>query len=574
LEPRGIQVQCIMRVHGGAVMIQTASGRVMHVHPARLKALGHSVANEVKLKRQVQPTQDDPVEDMIGPEGDLRVMGVGRPQASSAPLQPPPSASPLHSAPPIPSAPLEACKAPIGSPAMAAKARAHQPQKIFQAGGPASKPELEVVASMTVKQALMKVDESAIKEAQIAELRGFKEMGVIDRISPSEGDALIRSKQAQLMGSRWVIAVKDDPGQVKARLTTQDFTDQRSTIDAATPTLQIDALRMLLALKAGEPMSVADVTKAYLNADADELEMSILIRPPVLADGQATDQDGWFWRNQKAMYGTIDAVARWRTTLVSALTNLGYVECALDPCIYIKWDEKVAQCIIAFHVDDLFGWGDGVQHDLLSLGFKVSKVVHLSKVGDKVMFAGLSVTMTDQGFCIDVDKNIQEKMVVPAWSKRVNTPLSPHNLEADEVDEPIPPRLTTTYRSMVGSASWVNQVVYPMISYATNYLSRFNKGPNESVLIKADKLIKFIKDNPPRLEYQRLQTPIKLQAFADASWAAKRDGYRSVTGYLITLTDSSLAQNQVSWKTKVQVRSAKSSMSAELDAAATTMAHV
>jgi len=89
---------------------------------------------------------------------------------------------------------------------------------------------------------------------------------------------------------------------VKARLTVQGFTDTRSDVDAMSPSLSWDTLRLFLCIFGQGPLLVLDCKQAYLNASCDPAEIATLVVPPRLADGSGSECDGCVWKLCKAVW--------------------------------------------------------------------------------------------------------------------------------------------------------------------------------------------------------------------------------------------------------------------------------
>jgi len=385
------------------------------------------------------------------------------------------------------------------------------------------------------------------------------------------------------MGVRWVFTEKETG--LKARFVVQGFSDKRQAIDAMTPTLSVDAFRSLMFVRAGQPLVVGDVLKAYLHSDTHDDDMPILIHPPKLADGtHATDSNGQvqdpkqvWWKLVKAVYGRIDAGSLWRTTFISELHKLGFVEADFDPCVFLLFsgkDHKI-DAIVAFHVDDVLCWGTAIVDKLESMDVTFGRIVTLKTIGSSVIFSGLRITMTESGYLVDVNRTIQK--LQPVWTRTVKTPLVEEDTRhVEEQQVPLEKDMITHYRSMVGSATWIAQQVAPGIAYATNFLARQITSLTEQDLVTADKLHKFLVDHPPQLTFQRIQpSGVFLVGWCDAAWAARRDDYASITGYLIqgmeqdpqTIDfDKPQMENFLSWKCHVQPKVCRSSMAAELNA--------
>jgi len=201
LDARAEKVVCVCRAHTGCVVVQTAQGHLKYVHPSRLKDWSEEVPNEVHLSRHADSAG------VAVPLVDVdQVLVRDLVESVHVPVHPVP---PVQSVPPV---------QPI--PSVSARVR-RQPDRI-QVGGPARPPpdpDDAVQAgllnpnpsrkSMTLSQAVqLGIPKEDIADAQLREIDGFRDLGVMMKVSVSEAEGLVRSGKGQFMGHRWVITEK------------------------------------------------------------------------------------------------------------------------------------------------------------------------------------------------------------------------------------------------------------------------------------------------------------------------------------------------------------------------------
>ena len=160
-------------------------------------------------------------------------------------------------------------------------------------------------------------------------------------------DLLVSRK---LVGSRCMLkGRRNSDGSVKrfkARIVTKGYSqveglhyDKRFA-----PMTRYDSLCLIiaLALHLGLDMSQADIKSTFLNRDLNEEFW--MMPPPEIGLG------GKVLRLLQSLYGLKQALLAWFETLSSALTELGFLPCFFDSCVFISPDCNV---IIVVYIDDI-----------------------------------------------------------------------------------------------------------------------------------------------------------------------------------------------------------------------------
>ena len=113
-----------------------------------------------------------------------------------------------------------------------------------------------------------------------------------------------------------------------------------------------------LAANRGWTSWMGDVTAAFLQGDATELERELFAEPvPELRRAMQLDE-GWVVQICKACYGLTNAPRKWYKKVVKDLTALGWTASKLEPCLFTRYDENGICGEILVHVDDFQIAGD------------------------------------------------------------------------------------------------------------------------------------------------------------------------------------------------------------------------
>ncbi len=611
----GVTAVVISRIHAGSICIQTPSGSISYQHPDRL----HPAPDHLWLRSPLQIQSDfspslidgpglSPPQTAPKPEDDRPHPAPPAPMINP-PLINPPSAAPPHPPPPSrlsPPPPPAAPPAPSPPPPPATPPAPHPPpppaappdsdqdtqtgtswrstrdrtprEDPFQASVTAPNKEApqeayeetELTLLTAVTQDITSTEE--IVEAQLEEMAGWDALKVTTPIPRSKALAMIRNKHALQMSCRWVIERKtNDDGleYVRARLVARGFTDRRPHVDSSAPTLSLDSLRLLLAsCLPGEDIYILDISKAYLNASANP-DCPIVISPPYLADGRALYPPDTMLLLNKAVYGTKEAGALWFEDFFQRAKSRSIVQSRLDPCIFTKDGDR-----LGLYTDDIIAIGSKIQDELLQLGVKFRRCTRLD-VGMTLQFAGIHITRTKTGFCLDTRKQLASLEPTIHTKRTPTTPL-PTDLKIEEPPIFLHERQTTSYRSQLSTLSWISAAAEPKISFAVNYLARSMSRPTEQMYRLLQRLIEFSKAFCTGIDIAyrpSADSNAVFLTYVDASWAPKHSQHRSTSGWCSGIQYDNDIFSLVSWKTRLQPRYAKSSMSAELRSASSGLTH-
>jgi len=110
-----------------------------------------------------------------------------------------------------------------------------------------------------------------------------------------------------------------------------------------------------------------------------------------------------------------------------------------------------------------------------------------------------------------------------------------------------------SYRQLIGKLLYLN-IIRPDMSYAIQHLSQFLSCPREPHMQAAIHLLKYLKGIVNTGLLYPIKSHFNVQANTDANWGRCVYSRKSITGYCIFL-----GKSLVSWKTKKQKTTSKSS---------------
>ena len=117
------------------------------------------------------------------------------------------------------------------------------------------------------------------------------------------------------------------------------------------------------------------------------------------------------------------------------------------------------------------------------------------------------------------------------------------------------------YRAICGQLNWIASQSRPDISYDVCQLSTKLNSANVRDLLHANKTLKKTK-NPAALKFRKLQAPVHLLAYCDASYGNLADG-SSQGGYIIFLADEKGQVSPICWSSRKLRRVCRSTIAAE-----------
>ena len=385
----------------------------------------------------------------------------------------------------------------------------------------------------------------------------------------------------RVLPMRWVLTWKpleDNEGQVvgqkpKARLIIKGFLDpDLLSLKRESPTLSSQNRNLLLAMAAQRrwKVQVGDIKTAFLNGDQTEESRNIGADPPEEVRKMLNMKPWELFRVLKAVYGLLHAPKVWYDKLAEVLTKLGWVKSHLEPCVFKLFNKEGELAgLIGCHVDDLVCCGEGEHYEGM-----------LRKLQDAFPFGSWKDAMRETiMFCgceMKQETNGTIKLSQERYAHGINeVPLS--SARRQEVDLPLTDEERKQYRAVLGALSWRGTQSAPWLCASVSYLQGAFKDANVGDLCQLNKLVRlqkrFAEDSV--VFHADIQRPM-LVTFCDASWASRKD-LSSQGGMLTVMCEASVLTGETSrftpiaWQSRKLPRVARSSTSAEVQMASTSI---
>lgn len=411
---------------------------------------------------------------------------------------------------------------------------------------------------MTYKQAMLREDAPAWRDALSEELNNLLQRQVFD-IVPS-------NQQRRPIRSRWVFKYKTNENNEvirhKARLVACGYS-QVPGIDyfnVSAPVATKESCRTLFAVAAqkGYRLIQFDFDQAYVNAD---LDTEIYMLPPdgfldlagdtLSPDDRARLSSGdAILRVNKALYGLKQSGRRWYETLRDDLIEFGLKPCESDPCIFFG-----NGIIVIIYVDDGIIMADTQEaadafYKLLEQRFRIKYL------GRPSYFNGLaieyrsdgSIFVQQRGYALAVGENYADGMHPKTTPMAYGAALDPESPSGDK----------KLYAEMIGTLLYAAVSTRPDIACPVSMLSRYMQEPSKAQVTHARNIASYLANTADFGLLYKSAPDLKLEVFCDASFAPDETQRRSRSGWIVMLNGT-----PVSWKSSLQPLVAHSTAEAE-----------
>ncbi|KAJ9537493.1 hypothetical protein OSB04_030226 [Centaurea solstitialis] len=365
------------------------------------------------------------------------------------------------------------------------------------------------------------------------------------------------------IGSKWVFKIKTkSDGSIdryKARLVAKGF-NQEYGIDyeeTFAPVARVTSVRSLLAIAATKnwPLFQMDVKNAFLNGDLSE---EVYMTPPP----GVSLPSGHVCRLRKALYGLKQAPRAWFEKFSNTVLSLGFYASNYDSGLFTR-TTAAGSILLLLYVDDMIITGSD-STGIASLKQSLSSAFEMKDLGKLHYFLGLEVLSDVSGTYLCQAKYISDLLSKAGLSdtKVASTPLE-YNLHLTP-SAGTPLQDPTRYRQLVGSLVYLT-VTRPDIAYAVHTVSQFMAAPRSDHYAAVLRILRYLKGTMFHGLYFSSTSSLVLRGFSDADWDSDMTDRRSTTGYCFFLGDS-----LISWRSKKQSLTARSSTEAEYRALADT----
>ncbi|KAJ9538525.1 hypothetical protein OSB04_031258 [Centaurea solstitialis] len=376
-------------------------------------------------------------------------------------------------------------------------------------------------------------------------------------------DSVLLPPGKRPIGSKWVFKIKTkSDGSIdryKARLVAKGF-NQEYGIDyeeTFAPVARVTSVRSLLAIAATKnwPLFQMDVKNAFLNGDLSE---EVYMTPPP----GVSLPSGHVCRLRKALYGLKQAPRAWFEKFSNTVLSLGFSASNYDSGLFTR-TTAAGSILLLLYVDDMIITGSD-STGIASLKQSLSSAFEMKDLGKLHYFLGLEVLSDVSGTYLCQAKYISDLLSKAGLSdtKVASTPLE-YNLHLTP-SAGTPLQDPTRYRQLVGSLVYLT-VTRPDIAYAVHTVSQFMAAPRSDHYAAVLRILRYLKGTMFHGLYFSSTSSLVLRGFSDADWDSDMTDRRSTTGYCFFLGDS-----LISWRSKKQSLTARSSTEAEYRALADT----
>ena len=267
----------------------------------------------------------------------------------------------------------------------------------------------------------------------------------------------------------------------------------------------------------------------------------------------------------KALYGLKQASRAWHLTLKSALTDMGFTECAADAGLFVSTDPAAPALLITYVDDILISAPPGPT--TARIKNKIMAAFSARDMGPATFFLGMDLLRDRPSRTIRLVQRRQITDLLTTFrmadAKPASTPSSPSIKlckAGDALDTAAYP-----YSSLVGSLLYLSNCTRPDIAQAVGALARYMAVPTTAHWTAAKTVVRYLAGTPDMGITFGASAP-SLQAYCDADYAGDTDSRKSTTGYVFILNGGA-----ISWASRLQPTVASSTTEAEYIAAATTV---
>lgn len=387
-------------------------------------------------------------------------------------------------------------------------------------------------------------------DAMDNELEALEKNGTWELTTLPEGKTAI--------GSKWVYKAKfyssGDLERCKARVLARGDKQIKGKDFKHTfsPVAKFTTVRVLIALAAakGWCLHQLDINNAFLHGYVEE---EIYMHPP---KGYTKAKPGQVCRLIRSLYGLRQAARQWNLELSKHLLSIGYVQSKQDYSLFIKTDVTGSFTAVVAYVDDLLVTGNN-DSEVMALKKSLHTAFTIKDLGPLKYFLGIEVSRNESGILLNQRKYILDLLRDTGMEdcKPALFPL-PRNLNLSTQNGP-PLEDPEIYRRLIGKLLYLN-MTRPDISFAVQQLSQFLQAPAQTHLSAALHVLKYLRGTINLGIFYSASNDLALTAYCDADWGSCPFSAKSLTGYAIFLGDS-----LISWKTKKQKTTSKSTCEAE-----------
>ena len=329
-----------------------------------------------------------------------------------------------------------------------------------------------------------------------------------------------------------------EPATKKSRLCLRgDLDPDIMTLEKFSPTVNTMNLAVMMQVAANQNMTsqIADFKNAFCQSEPLKRKEGELFfrQPPEGIKGVHPEQ---IVQIVNGCYGLVDAPLHWRRSLTEYLKKIGYIQSALDPCIYKFYVDGRINGMLAIEVDDLLMMGHGKHLERiqkLKEKFVFGKWVTLKELPEGAMFNGRRIKQKEDGeFQIDVEKFVLERMEEIKLEKG----------RAGQKKEEVTEEERGAARALCGSLNWLAKEGRPDLAGPASLMSSGLTRMKVEDIVALNEVVRAIKKEPGlAIRIQPLRK-MRFGVVSDASFG--NDEMHSQGGQMIICYEDGLQKNE------------------------------
>ena len=349
---------------------------------------------------------------------------------------------------------------------------------------------------------------------------------------------------------KWVLLPKliDGVLQTKARLCARGC-EETSKFRTDSPTCMPESVRIALLIIASYKWILHSIDYKTAFLQGNHIDREVFLRPPRECKTKK------LWKLKKTVYGLADAPRMWFLTLRQELVKLGAKVSSYDQGFFFWHSDDgldLEGIIVCFVDDQLWGGSEWFERHV------IDKLRHIFKIGcehsSAFKYIGIDlVQKSDFSICINQGSYVESL-----------EPISLDRSRKLQKDEPITVQERSKLRSLIGQLNWITGVSRPDIGFGVCQLSSVFKQATVNHLIKANKLLRQVKNSSGTICFTKFSDLKNLRTvvYTDASFANLPNG-GSQGGQMVFLADRYNNSCPLAWKSNRIKRVVKSTLAAE-----------
>ena len=393
----------------------------------------------------------------------------------------------------------------------------------------------------------------------------------------------------RILTARFILTWKTQPDKsvkAKARLVLRGFQDPDAlagALNTNSPTLTRLSRGMILSICEMLQFRrfTSDISTAFLQGKPHGPERVLWVRLPKDAQRLLGIQEGdeKVMKLHKSMYGLVDAPRSWYVEAVSRILSIpGIIQHPLDACLFMTYDDQQPNQLapqepgalvglFGIHVDDLVGGGN-----MDSPRFQEVKAQL-----QKLFTCRMWLDSGELEYCgCKIEKKEGHTLLHQSHYLRKMKPISLPEARKKEPTSALSDKETSMLRGLLGGLQWSSTQTAPFLQCSASQLSGEITKATVDTIDRASKVLRMAKANSDAgLRYHALggdPKEVSFIGYTDASFASRKD-LSSRGGFLAMMVHQSLIggttgeYNIIDWRSWRLPRVARSSLSAESQAA-------